>query len=322
MEIQLFFDNSEGNIAYEAVVIGEIEWSTERAGVPGKLSFSVVQDEILQIEEGNAVRLVADGENIFFGYIFTIKRDKNKKVSITAYDQLRYLNNKDSCLYENETASSLIKKIAEDYQLKIGTIEDTGFLLPPKSETNISLFDIIQNALDQTLMGNGKLYCLYDNFGALTLKNVEDFKVSIVIDKETSQDFEYTSSIDTDSYNQIKLTYDNSETGTREVYLTKDSENIKRWGVLQYYDTIEEQENGQVKADKLLELYNTKLRSIKVKGVLGDFQVRAGASVAVSLDLIDTKLENYMLCEKVTHKFSNNQHTMDLTLKGRGDFYG
>ena len=99
MEIQLFLDSNEGDIAYEAVVVGEIEWSTERAGVPGKLSFSVVQDEVLQIEEGNAVRVVADGENIFFGYIFTIKRDKNKKVSITAYDQLRYLNNKDSCLY-------------------------------------------------------------------------------------------------------------------------------------------------------------------------------------------------------------------------------
>ena len=92
--------------------------------------------------------------------------------------------------------------------------------------------------------------------------------------------------------------------------------------MLQYYDTIEEQENGQEKADKLLELYDTKLKTIKIKGAFGDFRVRAGASVIVSLDLTDTKLENYMLCEKVTHKFSNSQHTMDLTLKGRGDFYG
>lgn len=322
MEIQLFLDSNEGDIAYEAVVVGEIEWSTERAGVSGKLSFSVVQDEVLQIEEGNAVRVVADGENIFFGYIFTIKRDKNKKVSITAYDQLRYLNNKDSCLYEHETASSLLTKIAQDYQLKIGTIEDTHFILPQKSETNLSLFDMIQNALDQTLLGTGILYCLYDEFGSLMLRKLEDWKIPILIDKETSQDFEYTSSIDTDVYNQIKLTYDNGETGTREVYLTKNSEDIQRWGVLQYYDTIEEQENGQEKADKLLELYDTKLKTIKIKGAFGDFRVRAGASVIVSLDLTDTKLENYMLCEKVTHKFSNSQHTMDLTLKGRGEFYG
>lgn len=322
MEIQLFIDNSEGDTAYEAVVVDEIEWTTERVGVPGKLSFSIIQDEVLQMEEGNAVRVAADGEPIFFGYIFTIKRDKNKKVSITAYDQLRYLNNKDSCLYENETASSLIKKIAEDYQLKIGTIEDIEFILPQKSETNISLFDIIQNALDQTLMSKGVMYCLYDDCGKLNLKRLEDWTVPLIIDQDTAQDFDYTSSIDTDTYNQIKLTYDNGETGTREMYLAKHSENIQKWGVLQYYDTIEEQENGQAKADKLLELYNTKLRSIKIKGAFGDFKVRAGTSVVVSLDFIDTKLENYMLCEKVTHKFSNCQHTMDLTLKGRGDFFG
>ena len=35
--------------------------------------------------------------------------------------------------------------------------------------------------------------------------------------------------------------------------------------------------------------------------------------------LKDLKVKNHMLCEKVTHNFKNNEHTMDLTVRG-GEF--
>ncbi len=34
----------------------------------------------------------------------------------------------------------------------------------------------------------------------------------------------------------------------RDVYLVKDSENINKWGVLQYYDTLQDGENGASKS--------------------------------------------------------------------------
>ncbi|NBI73764.1 hydrolase, partial [Clostridiaceae bacterium] len=133
--------------------------------------------------------------------------------------------------------------------------------------------------------------------------------------------FEYISSIDDNTYNKVKLTYDNEETGLREVYIAQDSGNINKWGVLQYFDTLKKGENGQAKADALLKLYNKKTRSLKLTNILGDNRVRAGSMVVVNLDLGDIKVKNFMLVESCKHIYKEDEHWMDLTLRG-GEFVG
>ena len=49
--------------AYIPIVQDGIEWSTERYGTPGKLTFKVIQDDLLNITEGNVVRLKKDNKN-------------------------------------------------------------------------------------------------------------------------------------------------------------------------------------------------------------------------------------------------------------------
>ena len=92
-------------------------------------------------------------------------------------------------------------------------------------------FDTIQTALDLTLINKKKLYVLYDDFGKLTLKNIEDMRLDILVDNETAENYNYTTTIDSDTYNKIKLAYDNDDTGTREVYIAQDTGNINEWGV-------------------------------------------------------------------------------------------
>lgn len=317
MEAVIYIDN--GSTAFIPAVEEGIEWSTDRKSTPGKLTFQVVGDEILKIEEGNAVRLCVDGKNVFYGFIFTKDYKRNNMISITAYDQLRYLNNKDTYVYLGKKASELISMITADFKLNAGTIEDTGYVIPQKAESNKKLFDIIENALNSTLLNTGKLYCMYDDFGHITLKNIENMKIPLLIDEETAQSYDYSSSIDSDVYNQIKLTFDNEKTGKREVYLARDNSNINKWGILQYYDTLQEGENGQAKADALLKLYNKKARKLKLSGVLGDIRIRAGCSVVVSMKLPDVTAQSFLLCEKVVHTFKNEEHTMAITLRG-GDF--
>mgnify|MGYP006993899929 FL=1 len=168
-------------------------------------------------------------------------------------------------------------------------------------------------------MNTQKVYVLYDDFGRISLKNIASMKVNLIIDADTGQNFEYKSSIDSQTYDQVKLTYDNEDTGKRDVYLVKDSENINKWGVLQYYDTLQDGENGASKAEQLLQYYNKKTRNLSVKSAWGDIRIRAGAAPVVSLNLGDIIVNNYMVCEKVTHTFKNGEHTMDLTLSG-GEF--
>ena len=50
----------------------------------------------------------------------------------------------------------------------------------------------------------------------------------------------------------------------------------------------------------------------------GNKNIRAGCLIPVILNVRDGKVSHYMLVEKVTHKFSNKQWTMDLVLSGGG----
>ena len=318
MNYELLIQN--GNTVYAPAVQDDINWETERKGVPGKLTFKVLKDDILNFQEGNPVRFKKDNDNVFYGFVFTTKRDKEKTISVTAYDQLRYLKNKDTYVYTNKRADEVVKMIANDFLLNVGHLENTGYTIARRVEDNKALFDIIQNALDETLQNTKEMYVLYDDFGKIALSGIERLKLGLVIDEETGENYDYESSIDSDTYNQIKLAYDNEETGKREIYIARDSGHINDWGLLQYFEKIDENTNGQYKADSLLSLYNEKKRKLTIKNVLGDVRVRGGSSVIVNMNLGDVKLQNFMLVEKVKHTFSNNQHLMDLTLRGAG-FY-
>lgn len=324
MSVELLVGDESGTKVYQPAVQEGIEWSTERKNTPGKLVFKVLKDDIFDFSEGSAVRLKVDGDEIFFGFVFKQNRGKEQIITVTAYDQLRYLKNKDTKVYEGKTAAQFTKMLADDYALNVGTLEDTGYVIESRVEENTSLFEMISNALDLTLTNTGEMYVLYDDFGALTLKALSSMYVGepgayLMIDEETGQNYDYTSSIDDDTYNKIKLTYDNEETGKRDVYIAQDSSNINKWGILQYFDTLQKGENGQAKADALLQLYNKKTRNLKITNAIGDNRVRAGSMVVINLDLGDMNLKNWMLVEKCKHTYKDGEHWMDLTLRG-GEF--
>lgn len=317
MEVELLIQN--GSKVYIPVIEEGITWHTERKGSPGELKFNVVKDDVINFTEGNAVRLKVDGKNIFHGFVFTKKRSKDGIISVTAYDQLRYFKNKDTYVYTNKTAGEFIKMLASDFQMQAGSLEDTGFKIASRVEENTTLFDMVQNALDLTMQNKKEMYVVYDDFGKITLKNISSMIVNLLIDEETGENFNYSSSIDSDTYNKIKLTYDNEDTGKRDVYIAKDSSNMNAWGVLQYFETLQKGENGKAKADTLLSLYNKKTRTLSVSNTFGDTRVRAGCMVVVQLDLGDVKVKNLMLVEKCKHIFKESEHFMDLSLRG-GEF--
>ena len=167
---------------------------------------------------------------MFYGFVFSKQRDKTNNIKVVAYDQMRYLKNKDTYVYTNKKASDLVKMISEDFKLKVGVVEDTGYTIPKKVEDNQTLLDMIQNALDDTLVQTKKLFVLYDDFGKLTLKNVETLKLGLVIDEETGENYDYTSSIDNETYNKIKLAYENEETGKRDIFIAQDGNNHQQLG--------------------------------------------------------------------------------------------
>ena len=293
-----------------------IEW--ERQGQPGKLVADIVKTPGLSFQEGDPCRFSVDGTPVFYGFVFDKARKGNnpKVITITVYDQLYYLKNKDTYVYANKTAAAVIKMIADDFQLNVGSLEDTGHIIESRVEDNKTMWDIIQTALDETLKATGQMYVLFDDVGKLTLKGLGSMKLGMVIDDETAGDYDYKSSISSQTYDKIKLLYENKDTGKREIYIAQDSGSINQWGVLQYFEKVDNPTNAKAMADALLDLYNTKTRTLRLQNVLGDIRVRGGTLLVVTLGLGDINLSNYLMVEQVKHTFSNEQHLMEMKMRG------
>ncbi|MER2006727.1 MAG: hydrolase [Psychrobacillus sp.] len=309
---------SRGNI-FECAVQEPVIWETHRKGTPGKLTFNVLKDEQLAFYEGDAVRFDYDGQKIFYGFIFIKKRSNNRIISVTAYDQLRYFKNKDTYTYKGKNAAQVLKMLITDFKLKAGVIDDTKHVLGARVEDNQELFTIMDNAMAITTKHTGKLYVLYDDYGKLNLRDVGTMKLDILIDEESGESFEYTTSIDENTYNKIRVYREDKKKGKREIFIAQDSKNINQWGMLQLTETLDKGENGKVKADALLALYNRKSRKLHINKVLGDVRVRGGSTLGVQLYLGDLSVAKFMMVETVKHNFYESDHRMDLKLIG-GDF--
>lgn len=302
-------------VLYEPPLKDEIKLELERTGTPGKLTFTVIKTEGLVFHEGDPVLLYVDNKKVFGGYVFKKKRDKEHHIEVTCYDQTRYLKNKYSYVFEKKTAAQIIDALCKDFKLSVGNLANTKYVIPSVVEENISAMDIIMSVLEETLVNTGNMFVLYDDCGKLTLKNAADMLSTTLIFEDSAENFDYTSSIDDETYNSVVLYYKN-EDNSMKVFNAYSPSKISEWGMLRYFEEVKNPSIGKNKANSLLKLYCRKSRELKVTGAFGDISVRGGTLIPVKLQLGDISTNNYMLVEKVTHIFTDSQHTMDLTLDG------
>lgn len=292
-------------------------WSTERTGTPGKFTFTVNANGGLSFGEGDPVRYSVDGQLQFYGWVFTKQKDRYGVIDVTCYDRLRYLKANASYAFYDQSAGDMIRHIAADLQVDVGSVADTGYALPSFIKEDCSCLDIISEAVQQTLLNTGDIYVFYDDGNGLALQRPEDMISNVMIgEKSYLLDYTYKTDIDEQTYNAIKLSRPNEETGRADVVLVEDSANIGQWGLLQLYQKVDESLNTaqmQAQGQATLEYYNRRMRTIQVSslGVLG---LRAGQMVLMKVPgLGDIDLNQYVLLDKVTHTWENEKHTMDFT---------
>lgn len=318
--IELHIDNKQGKLWDISGIASDITWKTSRIGKPASLEFTLVGDGIYQwkefkVENGYVVRFTYNGANLFYGYIFTITTGTDKQLKITAYDQVRYLLGNDTFVFTNVTADEVIRQIAVKNNLKLGKLDTGNYVIPSLIEDNKKLLDIIMGALDHTLAYKTQLLVFYDDFGKLRLQDIKDMEPAVILGKgHYLYDYSIKKSIDSDTYNQIKFYRDNKETGHRDIFIDKDSNNIGAWGLLQKYEKAEDGWNAAQIEEALarrLALYNREQVTLSVDA-LGDIKVRAGQFAYILLDEFDTQV---YLVEECSHKFSGTDHTMSLDVK-------
>ena len=290
-------------------------WTTQRTGAPGRFEFTINKAGDLSFVEGDTVRFTVDGELVFFGWVFTKSKDRWDVIDVTCYDRMRYLKASASYAFYDQTAGEIIRQIAQDFQIDVSELEDTGYKIPSLVEEEQTCLDIIEEAVQQTLLNTGKVYIFFDDGNGLSLKEAGNMISDVVIgDKSLLTDYTYKTDIDEQTYNSVKLARPNEETGRADVFVAQDSANIAKWGLLQLYQTVDGDLNdAQIKeqAESTLEYYNQRQRTLSVES-LGVVGLRAGQMILMKVEALgDISLDQFVLLEKVTHTFENNSHTMD-----------
>lgn len=318
LQVQIRTDSGVRILDYSDVV-KKAEWITNRFDSPGKLTFDCQERADIAITEGSSVVLAVDGVKIFKGYVFTAERRPAGETTYTAYDQLRYLKANASYTFENMTLKQIIEQIAGDFELETGTLEETGYAFPCLLKENESCLDIIFDALAETIIQTGKIYLFYDDAGMLVLTEAKNLYVRNVLgDKSLVTDYTYRRDIDSETYNRVKLARKNETSGRTDIYIHEDTDNIKKWGLLQYYDEIDEALN-EAQADEMcrqyLQYYNRVLQTLTLEAI-GVIGVRAGSIVPVRIqELGDLFVTRLLLVEKVTHTFESDTHEMSIEVK-------
>ncbi len=302
-----------------ADVASKIELTTQRFDNPASLSFTCLEDSGIAISEGSSVELSVSGKKLFKGYVFTAERNREGEVSYTARDQLRYLKSNASHLFQNMTLPQIIQQVVKNFGLKVGEMEDPGYVFPYLDKENETCMDIIFDAVSQAIVQTGKIYNFYDDCGKLTLKEAKNMYIQTMIgDKSLVTDYTYKRDIDSDTYNRVKLVRKNEKSGRTDVYIHEDTDTIKTWGLLQYYDEVDENLN-EAQIDEMckqyLQYYNRVLQTITIDAI-GIPGLRAGMIIPVKLGTIkELSVVRLMLTEKVTHTFEDGGHTMSIEVK-------
>lgn len=318
--IEVIIQNTETNKGFNITqVVNSINVTTYLEIKPGKLDIELKPlDSLDWIALGSLITVKVDSEQLFFGYIFKFDVNENRTCNITAYDQIRYLQYKDTLVTKKATASGIFSQVCDSFGLKYKVVAKSPHILAQRINDNKTYADMIAYALDKTLIDTNLWYFIRDNWGTLEFLDLYNERTNVVIgDASLLSSFAYTTSIDTDTYNQIKLAKENKETKKREIYITKDSTTINRWGTLQFFETVQETMNDaqiRTRSAMLLEFYNKPKRTLKLGKCIGNFKIKAGRGfVLLVSNLKDTIPYNqYVICSSCTHSITNGSHFMEL----------
>lgn len=332
MKLELYLQNSNTGKVYDISQISEeISVYSTIEGEAGKLTCLLQKDpnNILEISNGSIISFIVDGKGFFFGYVFKMGTDADENYQITAYDQMRYLKNNDIYVTRNQTASNIFKKICQDKGLKYKIKVPTKYIPEAYLHDNKTLYNIIERGMNLASIYDKKRYFIKDNFGTLTWSELQEEKTNIQLgDSSLVNSYTYEKSIDQDVYNQIKLYRDQkttakskngsekkTKTGKREVWIVKDSNNIKRWGLLQLLKKVDDNDNEAKIKEQAKNYLTAKNREVETLKLEADGIIELVAGRGIKFVLKREGIDKWMWIKSATHKFTKYSHTMELEVE-------
>ena len=100
-----------------------------------------------------------------------------------------------------------------------------------------------------------------------------------------------------------------------DIWIVKDSDNIKRWGTLQFLEQADDEANSaqvKQKAEQYLKVKNKEMETLKLEAD-GIIDLIAGRGIKFVLER--EGIDKWMWIKAATHKFTKYSHKMDLELE-------
>lgn len=314
----LYTDNEGRNETSDiADIVESFTISTSIGGQCGKCELSIIGDGAA-FHLGSRVQIYDGTNGAFQGWLFSVSMSDSRKFRATCYDQTRYLRNVDVMVYKEKTINTLFEDICASFSLKTGTIDTSDYVLPSAVCEGKALWDVMQEAIDHTLAYTKRLFVIRDNFGALELRDIENLRTDFVIDDENvGMGFDYNIGIDKETYNQVRLGYEDKDAAERKWGFVYDQDLIDRWGTLQLYKLLKgpmSEAQLEDRATAMLQLRAKPSRTVRLN-CFGDFRIFAGCGVSLQMErILAFKGLNRFYVSSCQHTVSNDKHTMRLTL--------
>ena len=317
---------SDNSLIDISTLVGDITHTTSMIDNPGKLTFFVQKDPngvISTIQNGDKIFFKKGGKTpvgIFCGYVFSVGFDATEVFKVTAYDSIRYLKNEDNMLIKNMILSQIFEKICVENQIPYRIVTPINYIPAAKIYTGKTLYSILKECIQKAEVDawqnrqTSVKYIIRDNYGTLELISADSLLTNIVIGEQSLLcSYQYETSIDKGTYNSIKLVKKRKDTNSI-TYQQKDDNSIKNWGILQkVFQADENMNEAQAKeyANNLLKAYckETKTLSLSALGVMG---MNAGIGFKLNIPSLGQQVNMYIL--EATHKYTNDFHTMDLSV--------
>lgn len=330
--IKAIYTSNEGwnDVTDITDIIENITISTSLGSQSGRCEIGLVGDGA-SFSLGGRLQIY-DGDNgVFLGHLMSVSMQEDNRFTATFYDGLRYLRNVDVMVFKDITASELFRQICgvgeslahykpgyRGQKIELGVIDESSYRLPATVAEGKSYWDMMRDAIELTLAYEGKYFIIRDVFGKLEFRDIETLKTDFVIDDEgTGIGYDYTIGIDRNTFNQVKVGYEDSGAGARKWGIAYDQELIDKWGVLQYYQLLRnklEQPELEKRAEQQLRLVAKPTRDVSLS-CFGDFRISAGCGVSLALPKVQAfKGLNRFYVTSCEHHISCDLHTMDLTL--------
>ncbi|MFT4413184.1 hypothetical protein ACLM5H_04910 [Fredinandcohnia humi] len=316
--ISVLYNNGKQQIYLDEIVTS-VTWSGDIMQASRKLEVDLSntvngRTRAIDIEQGKEIRFFNGKKELFRGVIFADDINARGQHRLVAYDENIYLTrNKDTRIFKNMTASQIVKRLCNDFRIKMGKIDDTKYVIPKLILRDKTLWEMMIIALTVTQKSTGRRFFICSKEGKLQLLARKEQTVQWVLENGVNIiDANYSQNIE-ELRNQVKV-IGGDEKKAPVIATVKNDKLIKSFGLMQHLENVD----SKMKKSQMEQLAKQLLKELGTIDdeasleCLGIDDVIAGTGVYVKESMTHIIGGYYVSTD--SHRFSQGSYTMSLNL--------